>query len=389
MEFTPRRTMATRFVARLPTRSTIDVDPSLRAIDVSDKPLEFPPLNLPAIDAWEWPRPPFAWRYSAADHADAAQPCRIETGIGKRLDGLLIEMDPALGVLRYRARADGEPIALPFTRFMRLTLTTPLRPPAPLAGAPAERVPAAAQQREYRLQPADGADAPLTGRTAGYVQADEGLYLFPPADDGRSLQRVFVPRWACAEAHFGASAQEIAAANWVAEPAQLLAAIERQRRMPVLPIGQSLLALGMVTQEQLEHALAQQRGDVPLGEMLVADGIISRWDLRTALAHKMGYPFVDLTRFPVDPAAAKKLTLRTAVESRALPVMLDGTRLIVVVDRPARTTRLRGLRAFSQLGIVPVLASRMQILDALTRLSKQDVWADHVAVSFGHFDTTI
>ena len=52
--------------------------------------------------------------------------------------------------------------------------------------------------------------------------------------------------------------------------------------------------------------------------MLVAAGMIKRSDLRTALAHKMGYPLVDLTRFPVDPVAAAKLSHRLAVLYRAI-----------------------------------------------------------------------
>jgi hypothetical protein len=355
---------------------------------VPEQPLHFPSLTMPLGESWEWPRPPFAWRYSAVEHEAAAQPCRIETGSGKVIEASMLGLDPALGILRFRTRDEGEPIELPFARFRRLTLATPLRPPEPLAGAPVERVPAAAHRRDYRLQSADDEPAPLTGTTAGFVEADEGLYLFPPIDDGRSLLRVFVPRWACAKKSFGASAQEIAAARWVADPAQLLEAIERQRRMPVLPLGQSLLALGLVTQDQLDQALAQPRGDLPLGETMVADGVISRSNLQTALAHKMGYPYVDLSRFPIDPAAAKKVALRMAVDSRALPVMLDGQRLIVVVDRPSRAVKLRGLRAFAQLSIAPVLASKSHILEALSRLAQQDVWVEHVPISFGFFDTT-
>ena len=353
-----------------------------------EKPLRFPSLTMPLGDLWEWPRPPFAWRHSSADEESVAQPCRIETGSGNVIEAALLGLDPTLGTLRVRMHDDGMPIELPFARFRRLTLTTPLRPPEPLAGAPAERVPAAAHRRDYRLQSGDDDAAPMTGRTAGYVEADEGLYLFPPIDNGRSLLRVFVPRWACAKKSFGASAQEIAAARWVSTPAQLLEAIEHQRRMPVLPLGQSLLALGMVTQDQLDQALAQPRDDLPLGERMVADGVISRSNLQTALAHKMGYPYVDLSRFPIDPQAAKKVALRMAVDSRALPVMLDGRRLIVVVDRPSRAVKLRTLRAFAQLSIVPVLASKGHILEALTRLAQQDVWVEHVPVSFGYFDTT-
>jgi hypothetical protein len=343
---------------------------------------------MPLGESWEWPHPPFAWRYAIADHDGVSHPCRIETGSGKVIDAAMLGLDPMRGMLSFRMRDDGEPIELPFARFRRLTLTTPLRPPEPLAGAPVERVPAAAHRRDYRLQSGEDDPAPLTGATAGFVEADEGLYLFPPIDDGRSLLRAFVPRWACSKRTFGASAQEIAAARWVAEPARLLEAIEHQRRMPVLPLGQSLLALGMVTQDQLDRALAQPRGDLPLGERMVADGVISRSNLQTALAHKMGYPYVDLARFPIDPQAAKKVGLRLAVDSRALPVMLDGQRLIVVVDRPSRAVKLRGLRAFAQLSIVPELASKSQILEALTRLAQQDVWVEHVPISFGFFDTT-
>ena len=68
----------------------------------------------------------------------------------------------------------------------------------------------------------------------------------------------------------------------------------------------------MVTEAQLEEALAQQKLDrsVPLGEMLVRMGVVSREDLQTALARKMGYPLVDLDAFPVEPEALRKLPLR-------------------------------------------------------------------------------
>jgi hypothetical protein len=36
-----------------------------------------------------------------------------------------------------------------------------------------------------------------------------------------------------------ASAEEVAASRWIADPQALLEAIERQQRMPVLPLGNS------------------------------------------------------------------------------------------------------------------------------------------------------
>jgi hypothetical protein len=336
--------------------------------------IAFPVLEDPASGEWHWPMPPYAWPGAAAGH-EAAQPCRVETLQGTDVDGELLRFDPGAGTLQFRTEAAGRGVTLPFARMRRLVLTTPLRPAPRFAGAPPERVPAAAQEREYRLESDD--HPPQCGRTTGHVEREEGLYLYMPEDDERSLLRAFVPRAAFDRCSFGPSAEELAAEQWCATPAQLLEAVERQARAPVLKIGQALLALGLVTPRQLERALAAKPADVPLGEMLVAQGLLSGADLQTAIAHKMGCPLVDLTRFPVDPQAARRVPLRVAVECRALPLMLHGDRLLVAVDRPARTEKLRTVASLSQLRLAPVLASRNHIMTALQALA-QDIWADHL-----------
>jgi hypothetical protein len=286
----------------------------------------------------------------------------------------------------FRTAADAPSLALSFTRFRRLTLATPLRAGDASGRARTERVPRAAQEREYRLQRDDGV---VSGRTCGHVESDEGLFLFTPGDDDHALLREFVPRSAYRRCEFGLSALDTAAEKWIATPRQLLEAVEQQRRMSIQPIGQSLRELGMVTQEQLERALAQPApGDMPLGERLVEMGIISKADLQTAIAHKMGYPFVDLTRFPIDPAAARKLPLRVAVAHRALPIHLDRDRLIIAIDRLARTARLQSLYALAAFRVMPVLASKGQILLALQALSGQDLWQEHVSIQAKFFSTT-
>ena len=349
--------------------------------------LSFPTLVDTLADVWQWPRPPFAWRHEAPG-LDAEPPCQVETRNGATVHGVLLGFDVAAGRLRLRPAGGQAEASLAFSQLLRLTLTTPLAPAAQRADVPVERVPAAAQEREYRLVMDEAARTPLAGRTAGYVEADEGLYLFPPVEEERSVLRVFVPRSAYQRCDFGPSAEEIAARRWIVEPKALLEAIERQQRMPVLPIGQSLIDLGMITPHQLERALQQQPADVPLGEALVKAGIISRSDLQTALAHKMGYPLVDLARFPVEPAAAKKLSLRMALATRALPLMIDRQRLIVAMDRPSRAVKLRHLHAVAQMTVVPVLTSKTHLLLALTRLAQQDIWAEHAFRMPAFFATT-
>ncbi len=299
----------------------------------------------------------------------------------------MLGLDPPAGHLSFRSASDGPALTLPFSRVRRLTLVSPLRSFDQAGRSLAERVPSAAHERDYRVHWAGQASCD-TGRTCGHLETPDGLFLFIPGNDDHSLVRAFVPRAAYSRCEFGLSSQDIAAEHWIADPRELLKAVDRQQRMPVLPIGQALINLGMVTREQIDHALALPMGDTPLGERLVQIRVISNADLQTAIAHKMGYPFVDLTRFPIDLAVARKLSLRMAVMHRALPIMLDGDRAIVAVDRPSRTHQLQTMFGLATFKVVPVLASKGQILLALSALADQELWHENVPIRAEFFSTT-
>jgi Type II secretion system (T2SS), protein E, N-terminal domain len=242
-------------------------------------------------------------------------------------------------------------------------------------------VPTAAQERGYRIELAAGGH--LGGRTLGHVKQDPGWFLFAPHDDSDALLRVFVPHAAVATIGFDKSAEEQAAERWIATPAQLLAALEAQQRARIKPLGEALIDLGLVTRTMLDRVVSRQGvdRDVPLGEMLVSEGLIDRDDLQTALALKMGYPLVDLSRFPIDAQAARQLSHRALLEHRVVPLMRRGDWLVVAIDDLARIPRLQALHALAGLRVVPVLASRVRIALALAALPQRlgtDCWADNV-----------
>jgi len=341
---------------------------------VSDPSLPLP-LLMPPLERPPWPAPPFAWPHVPAPASDVPQRVALEMSWGATMEGEMVDFDADAWCLKFRLDARGPVAMVPFSRLRRLLVESPLRPAPPPDGRDAPRLPAAAHERTVRLAMADG--RALHDQTLGHVESEAGLYLWTPVEEERALRRVFLPRCAYTASAFGPTAEERAAERWVCTRVQLLDALERQDHAPLLRTGEALLALGLITPEQLARALARQRGDVPIGEMLVSAGLITRADLKTALAHKMGYPLVDLARFPIDPAAARRLPLRLAIECRAVALATDGSRLIVATDRPSRLDKLRELRVVTGMRLVPVLAPKGQLVQALSALAQQDVWSHH------------
>ena len=341
----------------------------------------------PARKRDEWPEPPFAWRHVPVPHGP--QRCRLETPTGTAIDAELLAIDWAAQSLTLRVSAGGSAATVPFKSFLRLTLTEPLKPVLNAKGMPARSLPVATQRRNYRLH-LGRPETVQEGRTLGYLEEPEGLFLFPPTADERGLLRVLVPRPAYARCDFSATAEEAAARHWIATREGLLKALDDQSIKPIPPLGQSLLELGLVTDEQLRTALDDRSSELPLGERLIAAGVLTRSGLQTALAHKMGYPIIDLTRFPLDDAALRLVPLKQALALRALPVLLHGNRLVVAMESTQRLQKLTDLGRTGGLSIVPVLAPRHQLRAVLTRHWQTDVWSHNVGDSVsGFFATTV
>jgi hypothetical protein len=243
------------------------------------------------------------------------------------------------------------PIPLAFSQFRRVSLKRPIHPQEIVSTEQFADILGYRANIEYHLQLENGQSQ--SGFTVGYVEADYGLFVFTPLDDRGTLQRVFMPRESYKSVNIGehigqvlmeqqsVTEQQVAqAANEqesrrnrklgdylmdiaVVQPDQLMVALDQQSKMPMIRVGEALIRLGYIDENQLRMALERQKTErsVPLGEMLVNMGYLTRRELNTALARKMGYPVVDVTQFPIEAEALKKISMSTAqrlsISSRA------------------------------------------------------------------------
>jgi type IV pilus assembly protein PilB len=109
-------------------------------------------------------------------------------------------------------------------------------------------------------------------------------------------------------------------------------------------LGDLLLEKDLVTQTQLEQALAGQAvTGGKLGEILVAMGVLAPQALADALASFFGLVVINLRRENVDPAVIALVPENVAREQLAVPVRLEDDGLYVAVAEP--TDDLRALLA--------------------------------------------
>jgi type IV pilus assembly protein PilB len=113
-----------------------------------------------------------------------------------------------------------------------------------------------------------------------------------------------------------------------------LAAMPRERSRPVF--GSLLVGNGLITEDDLEAALAQQRLSQTkrLGEILVARGVLTEPQVARVLAEQHELLYIDLSEVEVDPVAAALLPIELARQHAALPVsyLPDGSVLVAVAD---------------------------------------------------------
>ena len=114
------------------------------------------------------------------------------------------------------------------------------------------------------------------------------------------------------------------------------------------PIGQLLIAQGVISEDQLRIALLEQmKSNQPIGKLLVSLGFVSEATLRDALGESLGHKSVDLSRATVDPAALRLVPRDLAKRHRLLPLDYDRAagRLAIASADPNDIVALDRLRS--------------------------------------------
>ena len=114
-------------------------------------------------------------------------------------------------------------------------------------------------------------------------------------------------------------------------------------------LGRLLIRDGVITPEQLESALAEQRTTRErLGEILCRRGDIRPEDLASALARQLGHGRFEPAKEAVDPAALELIPAEMAQRMHVLPVRLEETAFVVAMADPLDVEAIDQLRQIAE-----------------------------------------
>ncbi len=143
-------------------------------------------------------------------------------------------------------------------------------------------------------------------------------------------------------------------------------AIRRKQK----PLGQLLKELNLITQSQLDQALAVQSKEAaskPLGRIMVEAGYVTEKDVLNALGAQVDKEVVDLSQIVIPPEVIARLSASLVKVYRAVPIKFADNALTVAISDPLNLSALDDLAFTLNCKVKPVLASGQDIEAAIEK----------------------
>jgi len=135
-----------------------------------------------------------------------------------------------------------------------------------------------------------------------------------------------------------------------------------------LKLGELLLRQGVVTREDLEKALREQKAMGGfIGQVLVRLGMATEEQILPILSKQLGIPYVVVKDLEVPTAVIEKVPAKFASHYKLLPITFEGNVLNLVVTDPFDVQMLDDLRILLGCEVKPLLGGERDILDAIRR----------------------
>ena len=134
-------------------------------------------------------------------------------------------------------------------------------------------------------------------------------------------------------------------------------------------LGDVLTDAGLITDEQLGHALKQQKETKRrLGDELIAEGVITEAELIEALQMQLGIEFVDLSAIDLDPEMSRVVSKNVARQYNVVPVRTTPEDVYLAMSDPLNFMAIEAVKNATRKRVVPMVATNDSVMRAIMTL---------------------
>ncbi|HKH89064.1 MAG TPA: ATPase, T2SS/T4P/T4SS family, partial [Acidimicrobiales bacterium] len=145
-------------------------------------------------------------------------------------------------------------------------------------------------------------------------------------------------------------------------------------------LAKVLVESGQVTPEEMQAALREASATGrKLGEILSELGLVTEEDLIRAMAEEVGLEFIDLNEFTIDLKALQSIPEVMARRHQVIAIGYRNGVPIIAMANPSNVFAMDDLRTVLGRDIVTVVSSPRQINDYVTRMYRHDKEASEAA----------
>jgi type IV pilus assembly protein PilB len=142
-------------------------------------------------------------------------------------------------------------------------------------------------------------------------------------------------------------------------------------------LGELLLELELLTEEQLQAALLiQRKTTMRLGQIIVEEDMISEEALLEVLSQQLGYTHVWLRKGLIDPKIVRIIPKDKAKLYRIIPLFRVNSDLFIATADPQAVFVFDELSKITKCNIIPLLSRSSDILQAIDTYYDEDIQFD-------------
>src|SRR5437763_8527104 len=131
-------------------------------------------------------------------------------------------------------------------------------------------------------------------------------------------------------------------------------------------LGELLTKVSLISQDQLKDALKMQKETGgKLGETLIRLGFVSEEDITECLSQQFGVPTIKLDHFESDAAVIKLINADVARKYNILPVNKTGATITIAMADPTNVFAMDDIKFMTGYNVEPVVASELGIKAAI------------------------